>query len=246
MVSNISYRLIAFADYSNIRYDNDTAALLTSKFSEDQYNFSQILDPNAMGQLIPGFALVPGININSPIITVFPGKIDIRVGSNRKEGFSTDEQITAGNILCDYFKRFSNCFGDKLQDSNRLALITEYVYFEIGNTEKGAFRDKFINAPACYDGKKTDEMVVKIFGKDRKTFNGRDEDINFITTVDRWFPGGGIGMTASVDGYRVELDLNTSPENKKNRFEASAIPEFVEQMQKLKAEVIKEIFDDCE
>ena len=89
MVSNISYRLIAFADYSNIRYDNDTAALLTSKFSEDQYNFSQILDPNAMGQLIPGFALVPGININSPIITVFPGKIDIRVGSNRKEGFST-------------------------------------------------------------------------------------------------------------------------------------------------------------
>lgn len=127
-----------------------------------------------------------------------------------------------------------------------MALITEYVYFEIGIEKRKAFRDKFIRVPKYYENKKTDEVVVKLFGRDKIDINNKDEDINIITNVDRWFPGSGIGMTASVDGYRVEFDLNTSPENKKNRFTEESLPVFVEKMQDIKALLSKEIFDDCE
>ena len=245
MISNITYRLIAFADYSNIRFNNDTAASFSTEFSENNYRFGQIFDPMPAGQLVPGFMLMPNGNGECPIISIFPGKVDIRVGSTKKEGFSSGEQRRFCSVLCEYLDRIYGTFEGKLQDPNRLALITEYVYFEIDREKKALFRDKFIHAPSYYDGKLTDELFVRIFGKEKRIINDIEEDINCVTTIDRWLPGGGIGPTASVDGYRVELDLNTASDNKRNRFSRDSIIEFVDQMQGIKEELFKEIFDGC-
>ena len=243
MVSNILYRLVAFADFSNLGNTKENISALEKEFADEKYTISPLVEANGLGNIYRGNTLIG--SDNNPIINISSQRIEVIRGSDKKTGFDETEQLIVKEQLTKYLSRVYDCFSSCIQDSNRLAWVTEYAFFEIDEETMSSFRNRFLIPLNYYTEKSTNEFVAKYAGVDEKIICGRQENLNVISTIRRWFPGQGMGYVASVDGYGVEIDINTVARNKKNRFSLESFGEFVSVADEIKSDLVGELFHGC-
>ena len=239
MLSNVIYRLISFADYSNIKYSKDNLEKLLRIFNDKNYSVLPLTEERTTGEIYRGISVIG--DAYRPIIYISSGRIEIVIASEKKEGFDETEKNELREQMVGYLDRLYTGYRDKIQDANRLAWVSEYVYFEISKQEMHKFRRKFQQPIDYFEEKSTIEFMTQYVAEDMKTVASREEKLNVISNIKRWYPGQGDDFVDSVDGYSIELDINTDAENKKNRFCSKTFRDFVTVADKLQREVIGDI-----
>ena len=88
MVANISYKLSAFADYTNISYTSENIMKVIGAFK------SQDFLPNVVSEMLADGSISQRIQLRntsgSLSITILSERVDIEWSAGRKEGFSED------------------------------------------------------------------------------------------------------------------------------------------------------------
>lgn len=222
MVSSIFIKLSSFGDYSDITYNNEYLMRVLNEFSGTDFL------PGVAQEILPDSTISSRIQLRSPsgsdIITILSTRIDIEFASDRKEGFTKKEQSEIKNKGTQYLKWIYDAFKDIIPDANRMAWFVTYMLFEIDETEKIHFRDKYLKTTNFYSSDMTDEFGVRYSGRKSYKDASFSDDFNIITTINKWNSSVGLNQ---VDGYKIEFDINTIKENKKNRFNNSSFELFV-------------------
>lgn len=196
MVSNISYKLSAFADYTNISYTSEKIMRAINAFKGLDFL------PNVISEMLAGGSVSQRIQLRTASgglsITILSERIDVELSSGRKEGFSDDEKKSLRSEIYQLLK-------------------------------------------TVYQSNSTDDLLVRFSGRDESSIAGHLETINAITTISRLISVP--GALIEVDGYKIDFDINTWQENRKNRFDCPNIENFIavacEYQNKLEADFIK-------
>lgn len=216
MISCIIIRLSSFGDYSNIIYNNENLLKLLNKFDGTDFL------PRIVQEMLPDASISTRIQLSSPsganIITILSTRIDIEFASNRKEGFTKVELKELKDKSVQYLNWVYKAFSDVIQDANRMAWFVTNMLFEIDDTEKIRYREKYLKNVEFYSNDMTDEFCVRYSARKAYSDDCFCDDFNVITTINKW--NSSIGFT-QVDGYKIEFDINTLSENKRNRFNSS-------------------------
>ncbi len=240
MISNISYKLSTFADYSGISYTsaNMMKAMQAFEGLELLPGVAQEISPDGNAS-----RRIQLVSANGALtITVYSTRIDVEITSLEKAGFSDleKEKILPDleNIISSLYEKFNQI----MPIPNRIAWFTSYVYFEIDSEKKNKFRETFIKPTHFYGTNLTDEFMVRYAGREDVRINELDEKFNIITTITRWLTDQGTNM--EVDGYKIDFDINTWQENKKNRFEKEDIKEFVKKSIEFQKSLEEDFIDE--
>lgn len=222
MIANIMCRYSLFADYSNISISAKNIELLLREFNDEKMIPEKINGTNTLGQMIPYIHL--SSEDDSSFIDVLPERIDVTYISKRLDGFSESEYETIQERIPLQINKLYSAFHNSLQDSNRLAWYTEYVFFDIKDEEMLGFRNRFLKEQISFIADPSDEFSARYVWKSQTEICGRKEEINLLATVNRHKQQ--FGMTP-VDGYKISFDINTFWENKKNRFNADSSTPYI-------------------
>ena len=244
MLSNVMYKFSVFGDFSQLKYSSD--------------NMKKLLDVKAEQTLIPNVISQAGISgmveqrmqlvsmDHTIIISVLQERIDVEIYSDKKIGFGNEHIEKIVIQLTNLMRQICLVFQERISDAARMALVTRYVYFDITDERKADFRDRFVNTLDFYNDKMTDEFLVNIVGNITYKINNNDEVMNVVTVINRLFPSQGIGVDIPVDGYQIDFDINTMPQNKENRFKPEVYDEFAKQFEETIVELRNSVLDGCE
>lgn len=242
MLSNISYKFSAIADFSSIQYNQDTLLKLLQGFEGENWvpNMMQMPTPN-------GYVTGGGIQLfseqNNRNITLMPNRFDVQWSAEQKQGFVIEEQETAFREMPEQMKRLYGILGDGIPEAMRLAWDVVYAYFEIDEETRKQFRSRFLKDTSFYAEHAVDEFAANYVARTEADIAGSKENINVVTNMNRWFPEAGMGFR--VDGYRIEFDINTDQWNKKTRFAPEMFGEFVAKAVEIQRLLEKEVLDGC-
>lgn len=243
MLSNISYKFSAIADFSSIQFNQDTLLKLLQGFAGENWvpNMMQMPTPN-------GYVTGGGIQLfseqNNRNIALMPNRFDIQWSAEQKQGFSKEEQKTAFKEMPEQLKKVYAIFGDAIPEAMRLAWDVIYAYFEIDEETRKRFRDRFVKDTPFYTEHAVDEFATNYVARTEVDIAGIKEPMNVVTNINRWFPEAGMGFR--VDGYRIEFDINTNQWNKKTRFSPAMFDEFVAKSVEIQRLLEKEVLNGCD
>lgn len=244
MVSNVMYKFSVFGDFSQLKYSSDNMKKLLDVKAE------KILIPNVISQAGLSGTVEQRMQLVSTdhtiIISVLQERIDVEIYSDKQTGFGSEHFRKIVLQLVELMRQIHLVFQEEISDATRMALVARYVYFDISDEIKAGFRDRFVNTLDFYKDKMTDEFFVNIVGNITYKINNKDEVMNVVTVITRLFPSQGIGVDIPVDGYQIDFDINTMPQNKENRFNPEVYDEFAKQFEKTIAELRNSVLDGCE
>ena len=103
--------------------------------------------------------------------------------------------------------------------------FTSYVYFEQTEEEKKKYRNKFLNELEFFKEGRLDDINAVYAARRDIRIGEREERLNVLTTISRYLAG--VGTDKEVDGFQIDYDINTWQGNRKNRFSAEEIEEFI-------------------
>lgn len=242
MLSNISYKFSAMADFSSIQYNQETLIKLLQGFEGEHWvpNMMQMPTPN-------GYVTGGGIQLfseqNNRNMVLMPNRFDVQWSAEQKQGFMDEEQESAFCEMPEQMKRLYGILGDGIPEAMRLAWDVVYAYFEIDEIKRMQFRSRFVRDVPFYTEHAVDEFAVNFVGRTETDIAGAKENINVVTNLNRWFPEAGMGFR--VDGYRIEFDINTDQWNKKTRFAPEMFGEFVTKAVEIQRKLEEEVLDGC-
>lgn len=242
MVSTILYRFTTFADYVNLSFSQQNMKKLLDVFADENLIPSVMKEPMPDGRVAQRLRLGAASQLIS--VSLFSGRINIEMLSDKKEGFGTEQQLVI-DTMDKYIKKIYYAFENEIQDAYRLAWGVKNVYFEIDEQERKAYRNRFLKENTFYEDCYTDEFMAQYVGARQVQINNRQEKMNILTTISRWFPDSGLGNAASVDGYGVDFDINTHQAQHKNRFSADVFRQFMNVAVELQEELRGCYFEDC-
>lgn len=243
MVSNIVYKFSAFADYGNISFSQQNMNLLMETFADRELIPAMVNEVTGDGRSMSRLQLATADRLLC--ISVMSGRIDIQIASDKKGGFDGGQQAQLKAVMADCMGKIYRVFDEIIQESYRLAWDVTYVYFEIDEQERLAYRNRFLQEVPFYKEGYTDEFVAQYVGRREEEIHGRKEWMNVLTTIDRWFPGTGVGNVATVDGYKIEFDINTDHNSRKNRFAGESFGQFIEAAAEIQKELEESFFHGC-
>lgn len=238
MIMNIGCRFTAFADYSALSFSQER---MTSMFKTFE-NFNLI--PYVVQQFIPDvnnsqrmrFITDKGLSI-----AIMGERIDIEFSSHDREGFSENEKNNTVSLLLQCMQKIYNNFAHIIPNANRLAWGDNFVYSGISSKEKENFRNYFLKPVSFYEEIITDEFNVQYSGRKKVLFDNSlgEENVNVLTSVMK-YP---YVVPSNIDGYLIMFDINTIPENKKNRFSFEYFQSFIENARKIQCEAERDFLN---
>lgn len=239
MLSNISYKLSTFADYSSLSYSKDKLVTMLNAFPSIPLIPNIIQGINGTGHQTQRmrFSTNDGLTI-----ALLEERIDVCIVSQDIAGFSSDEVQKVQDRLVCIMKAIFEAF-DCITMSNRMALYVEYVYFDLTDEQKNNYRDKFLNKVKYYSDKLVDEFAARYVGRITKKIDGNDEIVNVITSIDYWLSNL-LKSDKPVSGYHIDMDINTFQDNRKYRFGVEALSDFMNEANAVRKELEKEFIDE--
>ena len=238
MIANISYKLSAFADYTDISYTSENVLKIITALKE-----MDLLPGVVQEILVDGNASrrIQLTSVNGDlVVTIFSSRIDAEITSLNKSGFADKERKELIPQLCGIIRTLFEVFGETIPIANRLAWFVSYVNFEIDAEEKKSFREAFLKPISFYESNATDEFMVRYSGREQVQLDNFEETLNILTTITRFLANQGTNV--EIDGYKIDFDINTWQKNRKNRFDGNTVISFVEKatefQEKLEADFI--------
>jgi len=234
MIANIGYRFTTFADYSMLGFS--------------QENMNKIFKACEGIELIPSVIqeLAPEIGNSQRMrfitntglsIAIMSNRIDIDILSRKKEGFSEEEICKISVLLLKIMSSIYSAFDYEIQNANRLAWCKTCICLDLSQDYKKKFREHFLKPINFYKDILTDEFSVQYCGRKLVKISNNsltEENINILTTINKnSYPDG----FNEADCYIINFDINTVPENKKNRFDVDSFQSFVKKAQEIQNEL---------
>ena len=231
MMSHVLMRLSSFADYDSLSYSNKHIKKIFDFFSDVE------LLPNIIPEISQNGMSSPRMQLkvsNFPIIiTILTNRIDIDIFSNNQEGFNEEEKSYFNKEILKYMKDIIKCFSNEIQFANRLAWFVSYIYYEISEEDKLNFKNKYLNKTNFFNENETDDFNVRYCS--RRTNELIHEHFNIIMSISRLSTIS--PQNVIIDGYKIDFDINTIHENKKNRFSEHDYDEFLKVVLKYQEEL---------
>ena len=229
MFSNVIYKLSTFSDYSSISYNQDD----TFTFIKSLSDFNLV--PSIYQEILPNGSLSRRLHFlgnNGLLIMINSGRIDIQLTSDKKEGFDKEAISSIKEIFIKIYNCIFSLWGEIVSNPNRLAWYTSCVYFEITENQKADYRNRFLKEISFFKEDRLDDIKIgsgqyNKKGEEIKIYKYQDlnEKINIITTINRIEEN--LDSDAPIDGYRIDYDINTWQNNKRNRFSCENIETFM-------------------
>lgn len=221
MVSNIIYRLSLFADYTQLAYNKQDMISILNAFDNTMI---PVLFQETMGDGSTNQRMQFSTPDQTEVIKLGADRIDIQLASNTKEGFNGDHLEEIKEKLFYYYTKIHEVFHERVQMAYRLAWFTSFVFFDIGDQERQAFRDRFIKQIDFFNQNRLEDTIVRYGAQRDADISNNMERINVIMTISRYKATFGIDNEA--DGYLIDYDINTWQGNRTNRFGIEAVKEF--------------------
>ena len=222
MISNILYKLSSFADYSLLSYNKDDIIAVLNAFDDMTFVPSVIQEILPTGETRQRMQFLPQGGLI--LITILSERIDIQITSNDKTGFPNEKVSEVTDTLIHYMNIVLSVFAKRISDPYRIAWFTSYVYFEIDELEKAAFRNRFLHELDFYKSNRLEDTIARYAAYRIEKVNGEEEKINVVTTINNYTAG--IGTDKEVKGFQIDYDINTWQGNKKSRFTKESIEAF--------------------
>ena len=222
MFSNVIYKLSTFSDYSSISYNQDD----TFTFIKSLSDFNLV--PSIYQEILPNGSLSRRLHFlgnNGLLIMINSGRIDIQLTSDKKEGFDKEAISSIKEIFMKIYNCIFSLWGEIVSNPNRLAWYTSCVYFEITENQKADYRNRFLKEISFFKEDRLDDMIVRYATRKDANIQDLNEKINIITTINRIEEN--LDSDAPIDGYRIDYDINTWQNNKRNRFSCENIETFM-------------------
>lgn len=237
MISNVVYRLSCFADYSQIKYNNNDVIEVLKAFESVE------LTPRAIQEILPYGEVSSRMQFAGDngllLISIAGERIDIHITAKEKKGFSDEEISSVESKLREYMSKILSIFGGRMPLPYRLAWFTSYVYFELTDDEKAQYRDKFLKEIDFFEENRLDDISVRYGARRDVDINGVKERFNVLTTIHEYVSN--FGIENEINGFQIDYDINTWQGNRINRFKSEDIDSFIREACLIQKDLNKEV-----
>ena len=223
-VANIVCKLSSFANYNELDYNKDDVIKVLNTFDDPTIAPGMISEIRTDGVVKQRMQFVAQNGLF--FIVINSDRIDIQLTSNEKMGFPWENLGAVKEMLVDSMEKLYSIFSERAPIPYRLAWNTSYVYFEINDEEKNAYRNKFLKELDFFKDNRLDDTVIRYAGQKEASISGRDERLNVLATINSYITDPGTAI--EVNGFRIDYDINTWQGNRRNRFEVGSFSEFVD------------------
>ena len=236
-IANIMYKLICFANYNDLDYNKEDVIKILGAFDDPTIAPSVVSEIRVDGVVKQRMQFTAQNGLFS--ITINSGRIDIQLTSNDKLGFVSDKLPEVRNYLIESLAKLYTIFDSRAPIPHRLAWNTSYVYFEISQDEKNAYRNKFLRELEFFKENRLEDTLIRYAGQREATISAEREKINVLATINSYITDPGTEI--EVNGFKIDYDINTWQGNRRNRFEVGSFSEFVERATEIQKALNEEI-----
>lgn len=241
MLANISYKVSAFVDFTNLEAEPKTVIDILQEFN----NYSMmpaVADAFEFGNMpVPKLAFA--MERNQKKIMIFNDRIDFLSVANTEGGFTEEEvgQMTAeaADIMGRLFQKYE-------RKAYRLAIYKEYMLFKLAKEKSSTFaKEKFGYIPYYRDSDIVECSSRVVARENIEVQAGKQELCNMITMISRVdFERMEGFQKIMLDGFKLDFDLNTFQGNITPRFEGDAIISFCQKMNEKSEVLVKQIIGE--
>lgn len=231
-----NYIFSAFGNFDSIKPEHDTMAFFLNSFNGDIQLMPSVVQEMEWNEATGASELKQRLSLISP-----DSEIRVIIGSRRLDyGFVPnanaaldDARITEINQrICDAFSLILEQFSVKLI---RLALNASSLLSLKDDNKVHNFIDRFSNPLSFYQESLHDlaEWSTRLNLRKETSIGGLQETCNIISTISKRNEG---------DGFLVNLDINTIPQNVSERFaKKESWQDFLQQAVKWRKLILKDV-----
>ena len=239
MISNISYQLSCFADYSFMEYNKEDVVKLLEgfKFIELVPHLVKEINPN--GSVSQRMHFTAEDKLGQYQIFLNSERIDISITSIIKTGFTESDIPKISSILEKILSNIYSIYGKKFSLPYRLAWTTDYVYIDNTDEEKSAYKNKFLREIRFFKKNPSKDMIARFATQRKVVINKRPENLNVLATIN--YVVFESSHELKFEGYKINYDINSSQWDRNNRFDLMSVSGFIKIAIKLQKEINKDI-----
>ncbi len=240
MLSNISYKVSAFADFTGLEPNPQSVIDILQEFN-DYGMMPAVADGFEFGNM-PAPKLYFALEQNRKKITINDDRIDYLCIANTEEGFGSEDIAQMTEQATDIIGRFLRKYEKK---AYRLAIYKEYMLFKLTKEQSRKFaKDKFGTMPYYKDADIV-ECSSRVVARDTIKVQEEPELSNIITMINRVDFERMEGLhSVMMDGFKLDFDLNTFQGNMVPRFEQEHIIDFCSKMNEKSDILVKQAVGD--
>lgn len=240
MVIHQLYKISVFGDFSDIQPTTDNMLFLLNAYKDFEMVPSMYQELNfPINSVMLQIGPVP--QQSAPLlqrIALMTSNTQERfiLGSNRidYEISIIDENVNNIEHFAVYNKKiyeaFNRLFEHYKKSSSRFALNTNSWIIDLSANELREFFSRYTNPISIYQDVIMDEWSTRLMTKQKKTIDEMDEVLNIITGITKglYYKTDDVshGMPP-VDGFVIDIDINTIAENTANRFSSANLSTFL-------------------
>lgn len=241
MLSNISYRLSTFGDYTQIKYTYPNIQKAMQNLGSESGFMPGEMVQQVPGNVFPEKRIVLTNQSNQDQIVIARERIDVLSTSDKKEGFNSaeSEEVYSRQVEC--MGAVLSSFKDTITAASRLALFITYIYFDIDDKTKREFRERFIKNDFLYEAEYTNDFSFSANARTKTEIVEKPEILNVITNIDNYLVALPDGH--SISGYKIDFDINTHQDNRESRFDIAAVRDFYNISEKINVEMKNKVFN---
>jgi hypothetical protein len=222
----IRYLARAYVDAQNLAVDRQAGAALSARIADPAFVPQGIGEVGANGVAQQRIALFSDSGWQLALLSASfdVSLMPVELGPSTGADFAAFSR-TAGRLLSICSQQFG-------RTPHRLALVQEGLLEEMPERELGEIEGRLLRTPAIYNDPLPFEWDWRCASRRNLRISNRDEASFLISTVKR---AAGvlqppIGDPIPFDRIRVDLDVNTTPQDTTGRFNPDAIADFFERV----------------
>jgi arsenate reductase-like glutaredoxin family protein len=246
MFHEMVFKASIFGDFDNIKPIPETIMALLEEFAEFGVIPSTFIETNSGISILAVANILPPVTKNRLRLSSERERMDIFIFSNRIDtsfvpedftGFS-DEEIH--NLIKKTEIIFEQLLNKYTKSASRLALNTTTLLIDLQDEQRSAFLRKFIMDESYFSNPR--DWSTHLMKRESIKLNENQDTLNVIANIATAIgQGGKDNESRDFNGFSIDFDINTVPENTAPRFTLPEIRDFLDQTVALKKRLISDL-----
>ena len=238
----MKYQATIFGDIENIEPTPDTIKTVIDLFIDKELiptTAYELAASVGAAMVVPRARLALADSNGEWTITFLSNRINIEKRGIERHGENLGELNEFCSEAVGLFERITTKFGKK---ANRIALITDFLLEEMSEETFSTVYSKLFKTPKFYGDNPPFEWNWKVVSNQQITLKNLSETLNMITSINRGT--GKLQVKNEIkpfDRVRLQIDINTTPDNRDHRFDSNHTDSFYSQVVELHDRLFNEV-----